>query len=352
MPVYIQSSNQISVQKPFSDEWFYDPVYYSGKRVASIDVRFADYLSPLMSRRMCALLKRAVVASRKTLKDAGIETPDAIISGTGLGCIDNTEKFLVSMLENGEKTLQPSYFMQSTHNVVSSTVAIDLKCHGYNNSFVHRGVSFEHALLDAMMQFARKRINNALVGGFDELTDNYYNMFGKIGMYNFATDDSPKMKCFASEAAVSMALSAEKTEKTLCEVNGVELMYRPACDRIREALDRMLAGAGCGLSDVDAVITGINTNAADDEVYFRVAENVFACRPVVQYKHIFGESFSSSAMAVHVAATCLDKGSIPSFLVSDRFAGAPTGDITGVKRILLYNHHKNKSHSLILLSSC
>ena len=347
MAVYIQSANQISAQQPLSDEWFDNPVYYDEKRVRTIDPDFSGYLSPLLSRRMCTLLKRAVVMSRLTLQEAGIEMPDAIISGTGLGCIDNTEKFLISIMENDEKFLQPTYFMQSTHNIISSTIAIDLKCHGYNNSFVHRGVSFENALLDAMMQFEQKRIRTALVGGYDELTDNYYTLFGKMGTWNFVPGESPQKKCFAGETSVNMLLGTEKNEHTLCEVNDVELMYRPTHGQMKAALDAMLARTGCDWSDIDAVLTGVNTDTENDTVYSDMISNVLGGCPVMQYKHIFGESFSSSAMAVYVAMTCLRKGRIPSFLLSDNVS-----EISGVKHILIYNHYKNKSHSLIFLSSC
>ena len=82
MSVYLQSARQISVQQPLSDDWFEHPIIYTEKYVPTLDPQFSDYLSPLMSRRMCTLLKRAVVVSRLTLKDADVERPDAIISGT------------------------------------------------------------------------------------------------------------------------------------------------------------------------------------------------------------------------------------------------------------------------------
>ena len=92
--VYIQGAAQISVQKPLSDEWFDSPLRYHQLSVPSIDPKFSDYLPPLVSRRMCNLIKRAIITSRVALKEANIEIPEAIISGTGLGCIGNTEKFM------------------------------------------------------------------------------------------------------------------------------------------------------------------------------------------------------------------------------------------------------------------
>ena len=357
MPIYIQSANQISVQKPLSDDWFNNPVFYDDSRVPTIDPDYKEHFPPLVSRRMCLLLKRAVLMSRLTLKEASVEMPDAIISGTGLGCIDNTEKFIYAIMENEEKFLQPTFFMQSTHNIISSTIAIDLKCHGYNNTFVHRWASFENALLDALMQFRQKRIQTALVGGYDELTNDYYKFFDRLGLWDFAVESSPLRKCFAGEASVNMLLSSTKNKNTICEISDVELLYRPTNEQIDRTLNIMLEKAGCGLSDIDAVMTGLSTHADNDKVYFDVIENHFSDRPILYYKHLFGESFSASAIGTYAAMTCLRKGRIPSFLHADVNPASPqktadSSDNNEIKRILVYNHHSNKPHSFILLSSC
>ncbi|MDR3268217.1 MAG: beta-ketoacyl synthase chain length factor [Tannerella sp.] len=348
MPVYIQSATQISAQQPLCDAWFESPVYHDGKRIATLDPHFADYLSPLLSRRMCPLLKRAIVTARLTLKKAGVEMPDAIISGTGLGCIDNTEQFLHAILENGEQFLQPTYFMQSTHNIISALIAIDLKCHGYNNTYVHRAVSFEHALMDALLQFRQHRIRTALVGGYDELTDDYYIFLGRLGLWDFTyrAATSPKRICFAGETAVSMLLGTEPNEQTLCEINGVEVMHRPSDEQMRQTLDALLNEAGCTLSDVDAVMVGINNNARNDTVYETTLSRLFANLPVIQYKHLFGQSFTASALGLYAAATCLRKQCVPAHLL----AGSEE-PLRAVKRILLYNHY-HASHTFTLLSQC
>jgi 3-oxoacyl-(acyl-carrier-protein) synthase len=349
MSVYIQSANQISAQPPLSDAWFESPVYHEGTRIATLDPNFTAYFSPIQSRRMCNLLKRALVTARVTLKEASVEMPDAIISGTGLGCIDNTETFLHSIMENGEQFLQPTFFMQSTHNIISSLIAIDLKCHGYNNTYVHRAVSFEHALLDAFLQFRQHQIRTALVGGYDELTDDYYIFLGRLGLWDFTHKEatSPKRRCFAGESAVSMLLSAGRNEQTLCELNGVEIMYRPTETQMRQTLDALLAKAGCSLADIDAVMVGIDNNTHNDSVYESVVPRLFANCPVMQYKHLFGQSFTASALGLYAAVTCLRRQSVPAHLLVD-------GDkpLHSVKRILSYNHYNNKSHTFTLLSRC
>lgn len=348
MSIYIQAATQISVQTPLTDEWFDNPVYYAESRVNSVDPNFTEYLSPIQSRRMGKLLKRVIVTARKTLKDASLEMPDAIISGTGLGCIDNTEKFLYSIMENEEKFLQPTFFMQSTHNILSSLIAIELKCHGYNNTYVHRGASFENALLDACLQFRHQRVKSALVGGYDELTDDYYVFFKRLGVFEFENAVSdPKNHCFAGETAVSLLLSSDKTEQTLCEVSGVDTLYCPSSEHVKVATDRLLSEAGCSLAEVDAVMVGVNNNPANDAVYYNLIDSMFVDKPIIHYKHLFGQSFTSPALATYVAARCLQKRSVPSHLLMNSEICLPQ-----VKRILLYNHYNNKSHSLILLSQC
>ncbi|MDR2474129.1 MAG: beta-ketoacyl synthase chain length factor, partial [Tannerella sp.] len=227
MSVFIQAANQISAQKPLTDEWMTQPIFYAKqpqRRVPTIDPDFSPHFAPLVSRRMCKLLKRAVLLSRLTLQQAEVAMPDAIISGTGLGCIDNTEQFIRAIMNNGEQLLQPTYFMQSTHNILSSTIAIDLKCHGYNNTFVNRGVSFENALLDAVIQLKMKRIRTALVGGYDEMTDDYHIFFDRLGIWDFEPDtevEPPFNHCFAGEAAVGMLLNDERNEHTICELKDI-----------------------------------------------------------------------------------------------------------------------------------
>ena len=167
--------SQISIQNPLSHDWFDAPIAHSHPYNESIEPDYKDYFPPMVARRLGRLLKRAVVTARHALN--GI-MPDAIITGTGLGCIENTERFLTSMLENDEEYLQPTYFMQSTHNTIGSQVALQLQCHGYNSTYSHRGTSFDSGLLDAITQMRQGRIRNALVGGQDEMTPAYFEMLG------------------------------------------------------------------------------------------------------------------------------------------------------------------------------
>ena len=81
-------------------------------------------IPPMAARRMKGMLKRALVTSLVALNRAGNPLPDAIITGTGLGCVEETLAFLNEIYRNGEQLLKPTCFMNSTHNTIGSLIAI------------------------------------------------------------------------------------------------------------------------------------------------------------------------------------------------------------------------------------
>ena len=346
--VYIQGAAQISVQKPLSDEWFDSPMRYHQLSVPSIDPKFSDYLPPLVSRRMCNLIKRAIITSRVALKEANIEIPEAIISGTGLGCIGNTEKFMNAIIENGEEMLPPSYFMQSTHNVLSSSIAIDLKCHSYNNTFVHRGTSFEQALYDALLMFNQSSIHNALVGGFDEMTPNYFTLLAKAGYWNKSEDGfNEEHPCFAGEVAASFALTDKATPQSLCRIEGIKILYKPSAETLQETIMHLLLNSEHTFADIELILTGINGNSKNDAVYEQMVLPLFDAKLCHTYKDIFGELFTAPALGLYALTRCYDKKAIPSYWNPNNIAFGEKGKVS-----LLLNHWNGTSWSIILLTRC
>jgi 3-oxoacyl-(acyl-carrier-protein) synthase len=129
-----------------------------------------DMIPPMEARRMGKLLKAATMTSLRVLKEAGIEKPDAIITATSHGMIDNSEKFLNDLVENNETLLKPTLFMQSTHNTIGSSLAIRLGCHGYNITYAQGKDSLEWAKRDAVRLIKSGKANSVLVGLHDEST--------------------------------------------------------------------------------------------------------------------------------------------------------------------------------------
>jgi hypothetical protein len=333
--ICILSAQHISAQMPLCEDWIERPVLYSEEYVRAVEPNYREYFSVLEARRYGRLLKRALLVSRKAMEQSGVNSPDAIITGTGLGCIENTELFLKELIFS-EELLKPTHFILSTHNTISSIIAIVGKCNSYNSTYAHKGISFECALQDAFMQLHSRKIRTALVGGHDEMTPDYFAMLKKTGYLNFPEQG------FAGETAVAMVLGTEKTDGLpLCKIDKVEILYSTDIEAIADVAGRFVKP--------DYILTGINGQRQNDRRYFDVCKKIFPGIPLLQYKNIFGESYTASSLGVYVAANCLQKENIPVHLLVERknaeCKSAPS-------KILFYNNFEGKNHSLILLSRC
>ena len=129
---------------------------------------YKEYISPKEGRRMGKLMKAATLTSLIALREAGVECPDAIITATANGMLETSEKFLVDMVDNGEETLSPTLFMQSTHNTIGSAIAIRTNCHGYNITYTQGKDSMKWALRDAERLIRMGKAKIVLVGCHDE----------------------------------------------------------------------------------------------------------------------------------------------------------------------------------------
>ena len=297
--VFIQAAEQVSIQEPLSEQWMTEPLSYDEPLVKAQNPVFRDYMAANEARRMGGLMKRALVTTLKVLKETGIEHPDAIITGTCLGSLDYTERILDAMLENGEEALSPTHFMQSTHNTVGSALAIYTKTHGYNTTYSHGSISFDLTVQDAWMQMQLGKISTALVGGHDEMTEGY---FSKLQQVNFVGVEG-MVPC--GEMAMSMLLNTDPSVDHLAELAGIRMSFRPSDEQLRQQLDSLLTQAGMTLDDVSLVMTGMNGNPANDQLYKPMLETLFAEKTTMDYKRVFGENYPASALGLYAAAHLL-----------------------------------------------
>lgn len=133
-----------------------------------------------MRRRMSRMVRMGVATGLECLE--GIEEPvDAILTSTGYGCLTDTENFMHSFLDTDEQQPSPSAFIQSTFNTIGAQIAIITGNHQYNNTYVHRGFSFESALLDALLLINEGEARKVLVGATDEMTPTLNTLLGRMG---------------------------------------------------------------------------------------------------------------------------------------------------------------------------
>ncbi|MBO4402182.1 MAG: beta-ketoacyl synthase chain length factor [Bacteroidales bacterium] len=349
--IYILSAKQISMQQPLDEEWMEHPLYPSEPFVRALNPDFKPYIPPMEARRMGSILKRAIAVSVEALRNSGlvvspdnaVPSVDAVITGTGYGCIENTELFLDPLCREGENLLKPTCFMQSTHNTIGAQIAIRTGNHGYNMTYAHKHISFESALYDAWLQLRLKKIGTALVGGHDEMTPVFFEILRKGGIFGQGAE-------VCGEAATAVVLGGGKavdSKQRLCRLAGMRILSHFDTETLNVALQGLLVGAGHNVDDIDAVLCGVSGNPSSDTLYQSEISRMVGEKPLLRYKHIFGQSFTASGLGFYVAVQCLKRGFIPDFLYVNekmRLSGAP-------KCLLLYNRGDGHSCSLILLEA-
>lgn len=349
--MYIKAASNISPQNTFGNQpYLSELIEYTGDKLPCIEPDYKTLIDPKLIRRMSRIIKMGVATGMDCLHQAGINAPDAIITGTAYGCLEDTNTFLSKMVQQNEEALSPTPFIQSTHNTISAQIALLLQCHQYNNTFVNGGASFENALLDAMMLLYEGEASNVLVGGIDEITVNSHTILKRMGLYrrqpvsNFELLNTPGRGTMAGEGSAFFLLSREVSGNDWAKIEGVSSFYKPRnTAEIQQHIRTFLLTQTTDIHDIDLVITGSNGDLKNDAVYGQLQQYDFAGIPAINYKALCGEYPTSSAFAMWLAAHEIKNG-VCSFV--------PEADQTSLKKVLIYNHYQNIHHSLILLSAC
>jgi 3-oxoacyl-[acyl-carrier-protein] synthase II len=357
--MYIRATGNISAQKTFGHPPFLtEPVEYSGSRLGCIEPDYKEIIDVKLIRRMSRIIRMGVAAAMECLQEAGVKVPDAIVTGTAYGCLQDTGLFLTKMVEFNEELLTPTAFIQSTHNTIGAQIGLMLKCNNYNNTFVHRGFSFESALLDGMLLLKEKEAANVLVGAVDEITNISHAILSRMGLYK--QKPPPNLELFktnpvaigskgtiAGEGAAFFLLANEPSVTDYAKLEGLKTFYKP--EGIKEIEDHILSFLAIHLitlNDIDLVITGKNGDARSDKIFDQLQQSIFSKNNTINYKNLCGEYPTASAFALWMAATIIKSGIVPAVL---EYTGLKEKKI---KRILIYNHYQNIHHSLFLISAC
>jgi 3-oxoacyl-[acyl-carrier-protein] synthase II len=387
-PFLAETGNVPSLAKtgdvPFSAEHGDAPsiaalVEYTSNRLKCVEPDYTAFIDPKLIRRMSRIIRMGVAAASACLQEAGIKNPDAIITGTAYGCLADTGVFLTKVIEQDEEMLPPTAFIQSTHNTVGGQIALMLQCHRYNNTFVHRGFSFESALLDAMLLLEEKDGDHVLVGGLDEITDSSHAILSRFGLFRrspvsnldlFSSDPalpSGPGGTIAGEGAAFFVLTNQPFPGVYARIDGLSTFYKPKdAEEIERHILTFLDGHSVESNDIDLVITGANGDHKNDQVYAQLGQTVFKNNTRVPYKHLCGEYPTSMSFALWLAANILRSGSLPPALRWAEENGRSSGNNEGnshtapgrgnphggaIKRILIYNQYQQIHHSLILVSA-
>lgn len=323
----------------------------AGNRLHALEPNYADYLDARVSRRMSRVVKMGTVAALQALHDAGLTATDGVIAGTGWGCLEDTVAFLQKMVTNQEELLSPTSFIHSTHNTIASQVAYQLKCRGYNNTYVHRNISFESALLDATLLLLENPDAHLLIGGIDELTDTSFDILTRLKTFKEPVEHESESDTlgdelyaagtpgtWAGEGSTFFAVSGRHRPDTYAQLLAVRTVsFSTAAEAA--AIARTLLAAH-GYAQVDLLLSGDNGDATNDIACHHFMAAFGHQGPVGKFKHWCGEYPTASAFALGLAAAQL-AGRIPVLE-----GAAPP------RSILIYNRFQQAHQSLMLLAAC
>jgi 3-oxoacyl-[acyl-carrier-protein] synthase II len=352
MSIYIIGMGCISPQQSWNDDALLTQAFdYRGTMLPAVEPDYEQWLDVRQLRRMSRIIKMGITAGFMAMRQARTESVDGIITGTGYGCLDDTGIFLKRLVENKEQALNPTPFIQSTHNTIGSQIAMLLQCQGYNQTFTHSAFSFESALLDALMLSSEQPRLRLLVGAVDEITPASHAIQSRFGVFRrklastLSLFRQPKKGTVHGEGSSFFVVSGERHSSAIAAVQGVRTFYKASDQGVRDGIEVFVREAGLTPGQIDLVLLGKSGNKVSDAALDDLCLTVFSRSAVGLFKHLCGEYPVASAFAMWLAARIIAENHIPE-VVLFRQVSRP------IKNILILNSTFGTHHSLILIKAC
>ncbi|MBL1280191.1 MAG: beta-ketoacyl synthase chain length factor [Fluviicola sp.] len=347
--MYITDLKAISPQKSYTDELLQGEFrVINEKTFTAIEPDYSSFIPKSLLRRMGKAVRMGIGAGLPLIEKH--KDIDGILIGTANGGIDDCFKFLHQIIEYDEGRLTPTNFVQSTPNAVAGQLALINENHGYNSTYTNGGLSFESALLDALLLFEEGGHNKLLVGALDEFSEKNYNIDFLTGKYKkeiVSSDELIQSKTkgtVCGEGATLFVLEKE-AEEYLAKIVDVAQISHATEDDLQLALKIFLKKNNLEASEIDTLMLGYNGDINHNKWYELVASDSLKHCNLLLFKNLCGDYRTCSAFATWISAHIL-KGNL-SDLSSIQVKSKNSIENN---YILIYNHFDEVNHSFILLS--
>src|SRR5678815_4645243 len=317
--MFITAASTISYQHTFRNKGFAATLVEINDSSNLITPDYSGFIAAMDRRRMSHVQKMSIACALDCVQQANIEQPDAIIVGTSMGCSINTKNFLDKILKAKEGPLSPTSFIVSTHNTVAGQIALLLKNHGYNMTHTQNSLSFEQALMDAMLGI-KEGFQHVLVGGADEEEQSLYNMRAKLNNEQLHLVSGASFFILSGDHGGSEGVN-------LLDVGSYVLI-----DSITDCTEHFLLSGGQSAKDIGLVLYAVNDKKGMAEL-----NSIFRREQLFDYQIVAGTSFTNSAFAMHYGIDMLLDGSNPA--------------LREHKKILICNNVIPENLGLILLAA-
>ena len=321
---YINACSSISHQSSFRNKLWMNELQPLSGLSTLISPDYKEFVDAASLRRMSTILRMGLACAKDCVQQAGIENPDAIVVGTGLGCLTDTEKFLKNTITISG-LIPPTSFIQSTHNTIAGQISLTLKNYNYNMTHTQNSVSFEHALIDATLCLDEGK-STVLIGAADE----------KIGFMEVLAKELhfSEIENKLTSGASFFMLSNIQNSTTKAElIDSCAIGLNAASNE--EVITNFLKNNHLLLSDIDLVLFSTYGTQKVDGV-----NKLFHPTPILSIENYSGYHFTTAAFGMHLATEILNQKE--NVFIQNK---AP------IKRILVYNNFGNKNIGLILIQA-
>ena len=346
--MFITDLKTISPQNTYNDELLNGEIHVIEEKVfTAIEPNYLDFIPKGLLRRMGKAVRMGVGTGLPLVKNhSDIE---GILIGTANGGLEDCIKFLNQIVEYDEGVLTPTNFVQSTPNAVAGQLALMGENRGYNTTYTNGGLSFESALLDALLLFEEGQHNKLLIGGLEEISDYNYNIDSLADKYKEEIVPSNRLINSQSKGTIcgegaSLFVVEREADNYLAEIVDVAQITYPTEEDLGKLLTDFLSKNKIKASSIDTVMLGYNGDIRHNKWYQFVDMNFFTNANILSFKNLIGDFRTSSAFATWLSAHTLNGSfkNIQSVLLRH-------SNNHPKKNILIYNHFDEVRHSFILM---
>ena len=275
-------------------------------------------------------------AAKLALDDAGIAEPlgddvadsFGVSLGSTMGSVWSISEFDKEALREGPRAVNPALFPNTVINSPASQISIRFNIRGFNTTISTGFTSSVDAISYAFNFIKLYDYDVVLTGGVEELCEQTYKGFYKIGHLAGSRSGKKELNCpfdkrrngiVMGEGASILVLEslehAKKRNATIyAEILGYgtsfdpksKNIYSPKAKGAAEAMQYALDDAGVAPKDIDYISASANSTLDCDVMETRAVKKVFGDEAknisISSIKSMIGESFSASG-AMNVAAS-------------------------------------------------
>jgi hypothetical protein len=341
---YIHQTSCISPQHTFGHVDLENMVGSVDNKLYAAEPAYSG-IPPGTLRRMGKAVRIGVGAALPLIKEN--TDLNGVIIGTANGGLEDCIKFLNQIIQYEEGTLTPTNFVQSTSNAIAAQVGMYSSNKGYNITHVHRGLSFENALLDAAMLLKENPQNRYIIGGVEEISVYNYNIQFLGGWYKKEIISNKDLYKFNSPGSIAgegaaMFVVDNKPERSMAKVENFSMLHTENQEEVGKFIADFITSIKA--KKIDLLLSGENGDNRSSKFYESCEKILGKEITVSRFKHLTGELQSATSLGLWLACEFLKTQSVPHHMIKGETKS------NEIDSILIYNNYEGYQHSLILVN--